>query len=245
MDLAIQSLNDLKKKINPKKMPRHVAIIMDGNGRWAKEKGLSRAKGHREGIKAIQRVAQAAVGLGGIEILTLYAFSTENWKRPRSEVASIMALVKLLPSKLSLLNQHSVSLRAMGRLSELSFFVHKAISLTVEATKNNKGMILNFAVNYGGREEIVDGVKAVMKEIDQVKIPLSVKEFSKYLYWDLPEVDLLIRTSGSRRISNFMLWHIPYAEMFFSDILWPDFKEVDFYHAVHQYQKRIRRFGKL
>jgi undecaprenyl diphosphate synthase len=245
MDLGIQSLNSIKKKIDPKKMPRHVAIIMDGNGRWAKEKGLSRAKGHREGIEAIQRVVKAAVDLGGVKILTLYAFSTENWNRPRSEVARIMALVKLLPSKIGLLNQHSVSLRVMGRLDELSFFVRKAIKLTVEATQNNKGMILNFAVNYGGREEIVDGVKSVMKKIDQVELPLSLEEFNKHLYWDFPDVDLLIRTSGSRRISNFMLWHIPYAEMAFVDILWPNFQEIDFYYAVHQYQKRRRRFGNL
>lgn len=245
MDLAVEASLFETYAINPDNLPRHVAIIMDGNGRWAQDKGLPRAKGHREGIEAIQRAVQAAVDLKGIEVLTLYAFSTENWKRPKAEIAGIMDLVKYLPGKISLLNKHDVRIRSIGRLNELSFFVRKAIGLTQEATKSNKGMTLNFAVNYGGREEIIDGVKDVLRQKQPLQTPLTVEDFNKHLYWDLPDVDLLIRTSGDRRISNFMLWHIPYAEMVFFDTLWPDFQEEDFFHAIQEYQRRSRRFGNL
>lgn len=245
MDIKLSQEEELHALIDKTRLPKHVAIIMDGNGRWAKDKGLARAKGHREGVEAIQRAAQAAVDLEGVEIVTFYAFSTENWKRPKAEIASIMDLVKFLPGKIGLLNQHDVRIKAMGRLNELSFFVRKAISFTCEATKKNKGMVLNFAVNYGGREEIIDGVKHAMDHIDDIDVPLTIEAFNRHLYWDLPDVDLLIRTSGDRRISNFMLWHIPYAEMVFFDILWPDFQKEDFLKAVCEYQQRTRRFGNL
>ncbi len=245
MDLVQDQDIFTKYQIKPNKLPRHVAIIMDGNGRWAQEKGLPRAKGHREGIEAIHRAVQAAIDLKGIEIVSLYAFSTENWKRPKTEIASIMDLVKYLPGKISLLNQNDVRVRSMGRMKDMSFFVRKMISLTQEATKNNKGMVLNFAINYGGREEIIDGLKNVVSQKSLPDYDLTVKDFKRYLYWDLPDVDLLIRTSGDRRISNFMLWHIPYAEMVFFDTLWPDFQGEDFFHAVHEYQQRSRRFGNL
>ena len=233
----------LFEKIDKENVPKHIAIIMDGNGRWATEKGLSRVVGHKEGISSIYRVSRLCSALN-VKTLSLYAFSTENWKRPKLEVKSIMELFRtFMPNKIDDFNANNVKVTVMGRLWKLSPLVRKAISITVAATKNNTGLNLNFAINYGGREEIVDGVVSAIKK-GLIEKELTIEEFNSLLYYkDLPDVDLLIRTAGDCRVSNFMLWHIPYTEMFFTDVLWPDFKEKDLCEAVLDYQKRTRRFG--
>lgn len=238
------------KNIDPKKMPSHIAIIMDGNGRWAKQHGfVSRIIGHRNGTKSVRRIVTACAELG-IKALSLYAFSMENWNRPKSEVYKLMELLNdYLINERSTLMQNNVSLIASGRLEMLPDKIGKTLFETIELSKNNSGLKLNLALSYGGRAEIIDAVKkiadsAVNKRIDPAHI--DEETFSKYLYHpELPEPDLLIRTSGELRVSNFLLWQIAYAEIYITPVLWPDFSTLDLLKAIEDYQKRDRRFGKV
>ncbi|MDI3327208.1 MAG: isoprenyl transferase [Alicyclobacillaceae bacterium] len=228
-------------------LPRHVAIIMDGNGRWARRRGLPRVAGHRAGMKAVKEVTRAADEMG-IQILTLYAFSTENWKRPRDEVDYLMRLPEeFLDRELQELQDNGVQVRLLGDPSALPPHTRRAVEIAVKRTEANKGLILNFALNYGGRAEIVRAVKDIAREVREGT--LSPEEIDESLFASrlqtgaLPDPDLLIRTSGELRISNFLLWQIAYAELWFTDVLWPDFTKEHLYEAVRAYQSRSRRLG--
>ena len=229
------------------KIPQHVAIIMDGNGRWAKERSLPHIAGHREGVKAANEALKAARDLG-VKILTLYTFSTENWKRPKQEVGALFSLLDdYLVKEGETLNKNDIKFSVIGRLDELPSSLQKRLQNTIEATKNNKSFILNLALNYGSRVEITDAVRAISKDVQGglIKIEDITEELiSGYLYTKgLPDPDLLIRTSGESRVSNFLLWQISYAEIYVTKKLWPDFKTADFKKAIEEYQKRERRFG--
>lgn len=238
----------LKKSINKDNLPKHLAIIMDGNGRWAKQKGYLRALGHESGTKSVREVVETCAKLG-IENLTLYAFSTENWNRPKLEVKLLMnILINSLQDELKTLNDNNIRLNSIGNLSLLPKSAQKKLQEVIETTKNNSRMVLTLALSYGSREELINVVKNISNKVKNNIISIdSIDEsiINQHLYTqDLPEVDLLIRTSGEHRISNFLLWQIAYAELYFTDILWPDFKEDDLYEAIISYQKRERRFGK-
>lgn len=230
------------------KMPKHLAIIMDGNGRWAKKRGLLRSLGHESGVKSVKTTIQKAAMLG-IEFLTLYAFSTENWNRPKLEVETLMKLlVKGLQKELPILIKNNIRFNAIGNLSLLPKSAQVAINEVIEKTKNNTGMTLSLALSYGSREELVRATKQIA---DKVKNNIISTEeiddlvINNHLYTsDMPDVDLVIRTSGEHRISNFLLWQIAYAEFYFTDVLWPDFEEKDLEEALLSYQNRERRFGK-
>ena len=235
-------------ELKPNKIPSHVAIIMDGNGRWAKAQGQNRIFGHRNGVKAVQKTVKESAKLG-IKNLTLFAFSTENWKRPESEVNTLMnLLVKALRKELKQMTENNIRLDAVGNLAKLPEGVQKELKETIEQTKNNYGMRLTLALNYGGKEELTQAFKEIAFKVkNNIISPENVDEtiINKHLYTrNLPDVDLLIRTSGEQRISNFLLWKIAYAELYFSDVLWPEFNESHLHQAVHNYQKRERRFGK-
>ena len=229
-------------------IPSHVAIIMDGNGRWAKTKGKNRLFGHRNGAKAVQKIVKEAVRLG-IKNLTLYAFSTENWKRPKIEVNTLMSLlINALKKELSQMVENNIRLNAIGNLDKLPEAVQIELNETIALTQNNSSMVLTLALNYGGKEELTQAFKEIAFKVkNNIISPENVDEtiINKHLYpQNLPDVDLLIRTSGEQRISNFLLWKIAYAELYFSEVLWPEFNESDFHLAIHNYQKRERRFGK-
>nr|WP_321244559.1 isoprenyl transferase [uncultured Psychroserpens sp.] len=239
---------DLKDQIQLDKLPLHVAIIMDGNGRWAKQQGLLRVIGHESGTKSVRDVVEASAEIG-IKNLTLYAFSTENWKRPKLEVQTLMKLlVKSLKKEIKTLQKNNIKLSAIGNLNDLPKKAHKELLEVIEKTKDNKHMTLTLALSYGSREEIVNVIKELTHKVKNNIISVeSIDEsiINKHLYTqNLPDVDLLIRTSGEQRISNFLLWQIAYAELYFTDILWPDFKKKDLYEALINYQNRERRFGK-
>ncbi|TXE15442.1 isoprenyl transferase [Psychroserpens burtonensis] len=239
---------NLKDQIQINKLPRHVAIIMDGNGRWAKQQGLLRVIGHESGTKSVRDIVEASAEIG-IKYLTLYAFSTENWKRPKLEVQTLMKLlVKSLKKEIKTLQNNNIKLSAIGNLNDLPKKAHKELLEVIEKTKDNKHMTLTLALSYGSREEIVNVIKELTDKVKNNIISIeSIDEsiINKHLYTqNLPDVDLLIRTSGEQRISNFLLWQIAYAELYFTDILWPDFKKKDLYEALINYQKRERRFGK-
>ncbi len=241
--------DDLKKLINLEKLPKHIAIIMDGNGRWAKKKLLPRYLGHREGMKRVIEVVTWTSNLG-IKYLTLYAFSTENWKRPEEEISNLMKILILyIKNELNTLIENNVKLNILGDLSKLPASARREVERAVYKTKDNDGMVLNIALNYGGKDEIIYAVKNLLNDFksDNIKIEdLNTEIFSTYLYTkNQPDPDLLIRPSGELRISNFMLYQIAYTELWFSDILWPDFSEVDLYKAILDFQKRSRRFGGL
>jgi len=228
-------------------LPRHIAIIMDGNGRWAKKRSLNRIRGHREGAKSVRNIVRACREIG-IEVLTLYAFSTENWQRPPQEISALMTLLKeFLKSELAEMMEHGIRLNAIGQIERFSDDVLTVLEEVMEETRNNPGMILNLALSYGGRDEIVDAARKVAAEVQAGH--LQVEEitrtvFSKYLYTEgMPEPDLLIRTSGEMRISNFLLWQIAYTEIYVTDTLWPDFRREELIQILHDYQKRERRFG--
>jgi undecaprenyl diphosphate synthase len=242
MNLAL-----LKEKIDYDHMPRHIAIIMDGNGRWAQQKGLPRIAGHRAGIQTMKKIVSLAHDIG-VKILSLYAFSTENWKRPAHEVSFLMSLPqKYLAQELSTLIKKDIKITTCGFLAALPAETRQAIEDTLHQTKDCKGMILNFAINYGGRAEIVRAVKRLVKDVIKEKIaPDQISEiiFSSYLYTkNLPDPDLLIRSSGEMRLSNFFLWQMAYTELWFTKKNWPDFKETDFLQAILSFQQRQRRFG--
>ncbi len=228
-------------------MPNHVAIIMDGNGRWAKKRGLPRIAGHKEGMNVVKEIVKAARN-SNVQILTLYAFSTENWKRPKSEVDFLMKLPKeFLHIYLPELMENKVRINTIGDFEALPDHTKEAIHYAKEKTKNNDGLLLNFALNYGSRFEIMRAIKQVMTDIDGSKLSmdnLDESTFSEYLYTkDLTDPDLLIRTSGEQRLSNFLLWQVAYSEFWFTDVLWPDFTEEIFNNALHDYQQRKRRYG--
>ena len=236
------------EQIDKKNVPKHVAIIMDGNGRWAKKRGLLRVLGHERGAKAVRETIEAA-GESGITHLTLYAFSTENWNRPKNEVDKLMnLLVSSLKKEFKLLHENEIKLCAIGNLEELPPKAYKELSEVIEKTKNNKKLVLTLALSYGSRNEIVKTVKEIAQKVKNNIISIENIDDSiinEHLYTrNLPDVDLLIRTSGEQRISNFLLWQIAYAELYFTDVLWPDFKKVDLYKAILNYQNRERRFGK-
>ena len=229
-------------------IPHHVAIIMDGNGRWAAEKGLPRKEGHRRGVETVRSVVKNSNELG-IKVLTLFAFSTENWRRPVGEINYLMGLPEVyFKSELPELMRNNVKVNLLGNKEKLPGKVQKTIDDGREATKNNTGMILNFALNYGARTEIIRAVNRLIVDAKEGRISGAVNEavFEKYLYTaSLPDPDLLIRTSGELRISNFLLWQLAYSELWFTDVYWPDFSKRHLLNAVFDYQQRKRRFGKV
>lgn len=238
----------LLESINNDNLPKHLAIIMDGNGRWAKQKGLLRALGHESGTKSVKVTVETCAKIG-VENLTLYAFSTENWNRPKLEVDTLMKLlVRSLKKELKTLQENNIRLNSIGNLSKLPNSILKELQDVIEKTKNNTRMTLTLALSYGSREELLNVVKNISDKVKNNIISIDTIDESiinKHLYThNLPDVDLLIRTSGEHRISNFLLWQIAYAELFFTDVLWPDFTEEHLYEAIISYQKRERRFGK-
>jgi undecaprenyl diphosphate synthase len=235
-------------KIDLQKVPQHVAIIMDGNGRWAKGKGMERVFGHRNALNSIRESVEAASDIG-IKVVTLYTFSTENWNRPKYEVNALMSLlVSALKKELPNFHEDNVKVEAIGDLGNLPKKAQKVLANVIEETKNNSKIILNFALNYGSREEIVNTIKNISKKVvnNELQIEeINEKVINNHLYtFNLPEVDLMIRTSGEHRISNFLLWQMAYAELYFTEVLWPDFRRDDFFDAIIEYQHRERRFGK-
>lgn len=228
-------------------IPKHVAIIMDGNGRWAKSKGLSRVFGHNEGVNSARDIVEAS-GQIGIKYLTLYTFSTENWKRPQTEIALLMKLlIRSIRDETDRLHQNDVRLIATGDLENLPEKVIKELNDAIEKTKSNKLMTLNLALSYSGRWDILNAVKKILMEQNKSVFDLNTlneKIFSNYLATaDIPDPDLLIRTGGEFRISNFLLWQLAYTEIYVDEIYWPEFKRVQYYKAISEYQKRERRFG--
>lgn len=248
-NLAIaQNKMNLIESIDHTNLPKHLAIIMDGNGRWAKQQGFLRAFGHENGTKSVKEIIKTSAKLG-IEYLTLYAFSTENWNRPKLEVQALMKiLINSLKKELITLQENNIRLNAIGNLDKLPKTAQKELLDVMEKTKNNSRLTLTLALSYGSREELVNAVKAISDKVKNNIISIDTIDDSiinEHLYTqNLPDVDLLIRTSGEHRISNFLLWQIAYAELYFTNVLWPDFKDQDLYEAIISYQKRERRFGK-
>lgn len=229
-------------------MPKHLAIIMDGNGRWAERKGKNRIHGHSYGVKAVKETVEEVAQLN-IKYLTLYAFSTENWNRPQEEIGVLMKLlVNTLRTELEKLLENRIKLNVIGSIQELPDIVQNELEHVVEQTKNNSEMILTLALSYGGREELANALKQLAYKVkDDLISPENIDQsiINEHLYTqNLPDVDLLIRTSGEKRISNFLLWQIAYAELYFSKALWPDFTKKHLHKALISYQKRERRFGK-
>ncbi len=230
-----------------KTIPRHVAIIMDGNGRWAKTRGLPRIKGHEQGAQAVRECAEGCGELK-IEYLTLYAFSAENWQRPKSEVFALMRLLeRFLKEKTPELIEKNVRLQAIGRLTDLPAACQRQLHDAIERTSGNNGLTLILALSYGGRLEIIDGIKSLLRQIESGHIDkamIDVEMFSKHLYTRYyPDPDLLIRTSGEMRLSNFLLWQLSYTEMYVTPKLWPDFTKKDLFAAVEDFSRRQRRYG--
>lgn len=246
--MLLQFGMSLKDQIDTTKLPNHLAIIMDGNGRWAKQKGMLRIFGHENGTKSVREVVEASAELG-IKYLTLYAFSTENWKRPKQEVQTLMnLLVTSLKKEIKTLQDNNIKLSAIGCLEDLPKKAYSELFEVIEKTKQNTRMTLTLALSYGSREEFISAIKELAHKVKNNIISVeNIDEsiINKHLYTrKLPDVDLLIRTSGEQRISNFLLWQIAYAELYFTDTLWPDFKRNDLYEALINYQHRERRFGK-
>jgi len=240
---------ELLKLIDKKRLPQHIAIIMDGNGRWAKRHNRRRIVGHLEGTKAIKRIVKFS-GEIGIRILTLFAFSTENWNRPKREVRALMNLLyKFLRQETNSLQKNNIKLIVSGQVERLPAKVRVELSKTIDATRENSGLILNLALSYGGREEIVRACREIAKQISNESKKLKdidEQSFNNYLYTTgLPDPDLLIRTSGEFRISNFLLWQIAYSEIYVTPVLWPDFNRRDLLLALIDYQNRERRFGRV
>lgn len=233
--------------INRKKLPGHIAIIMDGNGRWASKRGLPRSMGHREGSSNLKRIVNFCSEIG-IKYLTVYAFSTENWKRPKSEVDTLMSLLEeYLKTADTELKGKNVRIKVIGDVTRLPESIQKEIKRVADSTSSNTGLTLVIALNYGGRDEIINAVKMISRDVEQgvLKVEdINAELFSNRLYTSgIPDPDLLIRTSGEQRISNFFLWQSAYTEFWYTDVLWPDFSERDIVKAIKDYQKRSRRFG--
>ncbi len=244
------TVDELKAKISalPERIPAHIAIIMDGNGRWAARRNQPRTAGHEAGVKAVKEVVKAC-GEIGVKYLTLYTFSVENWKRPIDEVTALMSLLtRTTTSELDELMRNDVKLITTGRIGGLPLARRTVLNEAVKKTANNRGLVLNLALNYGGRTEILDAVKAISNAVKAGMIdPLRIDEelFSSFLYTaNIPDPDLLIRTSGEMRISNFLLWQTSYTELYIIDTFWPDFGKQELFEAIADYQQRERRFGK-
>ena len=240
---------DLKSQINLEKLPKHIAIIMDGNGRWAKQHGKPRVFGHKNGVIAVREATEAAAELG-VKFLTLYAFSTENWNRPKLEVNALMRLlVETLHKEVETLNKNDIRLQAIGDISKLPERTYQALLQGIEDTKDNTRMTLVLALNYSARWEIIDACRRLAQQVLAGEAsPAQIDEqlFSNTLNTrDIPDPELLIRTSGENRISNFLLWQIAYTELYFSPAFWPDFRKEHLYQAIIDYQQRERRFGKI
>jgi undecaprenyl diphosphate synthase len=236
-----------RRRIERDKLPRHIAIIMDGNGRWARERGMPRIAGHKAGVKAVREVVSACGELG-IEFLTLYTFSSENWKRPQSEVQALMGyLEEYMVREREKLDRNNVRLKVIGRLEGLPERVRERIRETEDLLKDNDGLTLVLAINYGGRWEIVDAVRRISEDVINGRLdPEGIDEglFSRYLYDpEIPDPDLLIRTGGEMRVSNFLLWQIAYTELYITNVYWPDFRKRHLIEAILDYQRRERRFG--
>jgi undecaprenyl diphosphate synthase len=247
--MLISEPMDLLRQVDRSALPAHIAIIMDGNGRWARRRGLPRVAGHRAGIKAVRETVEGAAELG-IPFLTLYAFSVENWKRPLSEVSMLMQLLKeYLHRELDNIHRNNIRFRAIGRTDELDSSVRRELENAEACTRDNTGMAFNVALNYGGRAEIIDAVNRLLRNGGREAAAnggVSEEQFAEYLYTaGQPDPDLLIRTSGELRISNFLLWQIAYAEIWVTETLWPDFDKTHLYEAIIAFQKRERRYGGL
>ncbi|MCX7918299.1 MAG: isoprenyl transferase [bacterium] len=243
------SPSTLLAEIDKTRLPKHIAIIMDGNGRWATQRHLPRIEGHRAGIKSVREVVEAGCELG-IGVITLYTFSIENWKRPTTEIRFLMRLMEqFLYDEIEEMNQNGVRLLITGRTERVPDFVLKAMEIAQNKTQHNSKLILNLAFNYSGRAEIIDAIKKLVIDIQNQKIhPAEVNEqvFGKYLYApELPDPDLCIRTSGELRISNFLLWEMAYTELWYTEVLWPDFRREHLYQAILDFQRRERRFGQV
>lgn len=237
----------MKEKIDPLKIPHHIAVIMDGNGRWAKSRGASRIFGHKNAIKAVRETTECSAELG-VKFLTLYAFSTENWNRPKSEVDGLMSLlVSTIKKEIPTLMKNNVRLQPIGNISHLPQEAQINLEEGIKQTSANTGMTLILALNYSGRQEICNGVLSLVSDIENNKIrkdDISEALISQYLYTrDIPDPELMIRTSGENRVSNFLLWQMAYTEFYFTDTLWPDFRKEHLYEAIVDYQARERRFG--
>jgi undecaprenyl diphosphate synthase len=234
-----------KKRIDPENIPAHVAVIMDGNGRWAKKRGLPRVEGHRRGAGVVVTLTDAAIEIG-IKVISIYAFSTENWNRPKAEITALWKILAVFyDQQMSLLAEKGVRVVHSGSMRKLPPSMRSLIARVEKDTRKNSNIILNLCLNYGGRQEIIDAVNE-WAAVKKTKESISESTLRKHLYRpELPDVDLLIRTSGELRISNFLLWQSAYAELVFTDVLWPDFSREDVYKAVIEYQNRQRRFGGL
>ncbi len=238
----------LLKLIEQAKLPKHIAVIMDGNGRWAGLRGLPRVAGHRAGMESVREVVETSAKLG-LEVLTLYAFSVENWKRPRSEVRTLMNLLKeFVRRELRNIQESDVKFRVIGRTLELEASVQKVLAQAVDKTQDNNGMLLQIALNYSGRAELVDATNRII--LDRIRgtdrHPITEEQLAACLYTaSIPDPDLLIRTSGEMRISNFLLWQIAYSEIYITPTLWPDFRRKDLFEAILEFQRRNRRYGGL
>jgi undecaprenyl diphosphate synthase len=234
------------RKIDLARLPRHIAVIMDGNGRWAAQRNLPRVAGHRAGIDSVREIVETSARLG-LQFLTLYAFSVENWKRPRSEIRTLMSLLKkYIRRELKNIDKNNIRFQTIGRIQELEESVQRELDRAVTTTRDNTGMILNVALNYGGRAELVDTFNRLYDELDHNghRTRISEEMVSRFLYTSgIPDPDLLIRTSGEMRISNFLLWQIAYSEIWITPTFWPDFRRKDLFEAILEYQKRERRYG--
>ena len=233
--------------LEPDKVPVHVAIIMDGNGRWARRRGWPRIRGHREGAESVRAILRACKK-AGVKYLTLYAFSTENWIRPKTEVSGLMGLLhRFLRDQAQELHENKVRLRVIGHIHDLPERLQKELALVMKETEHYTEGTLTLALSYGGRVEIVDAVRKLATDVKEGSLPIKAiteETFRKYLYApDIPDPDFMIRTSGEMRISNFLLWQLSYAELYITEILWPDFREKEFFVALAEYARRHRRFG--
>lgn len=238
-----------EKQLDMSNIPKHIAIIMDGNGRWAKERNMPRTYGHKAGVETIREIVKECSNLG-VKYLTLYAFSTENWARPKEEVDTLMKLlVQYLRNEFEELNKNNVIINSIGDTSKLPKVCYDELNNAYEKTKNNTGLTLNLALNYGGRVEIVNSVKEIAKLVEENKIKvddIDEKMIEKYLYTSgMPDPDIIIRPSGEQRLSNFLLWQCAYSEFWYSDVKWPDFTKQNLVDAIFDYQNRDRRFGKV
>lgn len=238
-----------EKPLDMSNIPKHIAIIMDGNGRWAKERNMPRTYGHKAGVETIREIVKECSNLG-VEYLTLYAFSTENWARPKEEVDTLMKLlVQYLRNEFEELNKNNVIINSIGDISKLPKVCYEELNKAYDKTKNNTGLTLNLALNYGGRVEIVNSVKEIAKLVQENKIKvddIDEKMIEKYLYTaGMPDPDIIIRPSGEQRLSNFLLWQCAYSEFWYSDVKWPDFTKENLIEAIFDYQNRDRRFGKV
>jgi undecaprenyl diphosphate synthase len=238
-----------KTLIKSGEIPKHIAIIMDGNGRWAKKRGLPRVAGHKRGVDTVKEIVEACSEIG-VKFLTLYTFSTENWNRPKDEVSTLMQLLlKSLRDRVNELNENDVRLTTIGNIESLPIAVQKQLKSDIERTKNNKKMVLNLALSYSGRWELLEAIKQIANSTASGKIKtndIDEKLISSFLTTkDIPDPDLVIRTSGEFRVSNFLLWQIAYSEFIITETLWPDFSKFDLYDAIKIFQKRERRFGKV